>query len=180
MRKPILLFLIISNIMGIINSCSTIPKGVTPVQNFNQQKYLGQWYEIARMDFRFERNLSDVTAIYSLNTDGSIKVNNQGFDTIKRKWKQALGKAKFVSSSQIGMLKVSFFGPFYAGYNVVAIDSEYQYALVIGNKPAYMWILSRRTSIPEDIKNNFLKLAKEAGCNISLLVWTQHTNPKTR
>lgn len=156
-------------------SCSTIPKGVSPVRNFDKDKYLGQWYEIARMDFRFERNLNNVTATYTLREDGNIKVDNKGYDYVKKKWKQAVGKAKFAGADDVGMLKVSFFGPFYAGYNVVAIDSDYKYALIIGQRLDYVWILSRETTIPEDIKNKYLKIAADLGCNTSALIWTEHT-----
>ena len=100
-------------------SCSTIPEGVTAVQQFDKNKYLGKWYEIARLDFRFERNLNNTSAEYSINDDGSIKVFNKGYNTKTNKWKSATGKAKFVKDEKVGMLKVSFFGPFYSGYNVI-------------------------------------------------------------
>jgi apolipoprotein D and lipocalin family protein len=156
-------------------SCSTIPKGVLAIRNFDKQKYLGRWYEIARMDFRFERNLNNVTATYTLNQDGSIKVENKGFDYKQMKWKQATGKAKFAGQTDVAMLKVSFFGPFYAGYNVIAIDKDYKYALVTGKNLDYAWILSRETQIPENIKSNYLKILKESGFKTSLLIWTEHT-----
>lgn len=156
-------------------TCSSIPKGVTAVQNFDKQKYLGQWFEIARMDFRFERNLNNVTATYSLKQNGRIKVVNKGFDYKAMKWKQAVGKAKFAGQDTVAMLKVSFFGPFYSGYNVVAIDDDYKYALVIGKNLGYAWILSRETTIPEDIKNNYLKIAKGFGCKTSSFIWTEHS-----
>lgn len=163
-------------IMGILFSCSTIPKGVTAVQNFDQQKYLGQWYEIARMDFRFERNLSNVTATYTLNRDGSIKVDNRGFDEKQKIWKQAVGKAKRTGPADRAMLKVSFFGPFYAGYNVIAIDPDYRYALVAGNSFDYLWILARETTIPEEIKKKYLDLATGLGFRTNELIWTSHTD----
>ncbi len=96
------------------NSCLTIPKGAVAVKPFDKGKYLGTWYEIARMDFRFERNLNNTTANYSINTDGSIKVVNRGFNYITKEWKQAVGKAKFLGKQDEARLKVSFFGPFIA------------------------------------------------------------------
>lgn len=166
--------LLLISTIGLLLSCSTLPKGLTPVQNFDQGKYLGQWYEIARMDFRFERYLNQVTATYSLNPDGSIKVLNRGFSTKDLKWKQAQGKARFVKTPDVGMLKVSFFGPFYSGYNVVAVDNDYQYALVVGKTPEYVWILSRDTKVPEEVKNKYLRLAEELGCKTEELIWTEH------
>lgn len=155
-------------------SCATIPKGAVAVKPFDKEKYLGKWYEIARKDFKFERNLSNTTAEYSLNENGTIKVNNQGYNTIKGEWKQAIGKAKFVGEENTAMLKVSFFGPFYSGYNVLAIDDEYKYALIAGESTKYLWILSREVNIPEEIKDKYLKIAKEIGYNTDDLVWVEH------
>ena len=160
--------------MGLF-SCATIPKGAEAVKPFDKEKYLGKWYEIARLDFKFERNLNNTTASYSLNDNGTIKVDNQGYNTKKEEWTQAIGKAKFVGDDDIAKLKVSFFGPFYSGYNVIAIDKEYKYALVAGESLKYLWILSRETVIPEDVKNEYLKMAEEIGYNTSELIWVEHT-----
>lgn len=154
---------------------TTIPMGAVAVKPFNIEKYLGTWYEIARMDFRFERNLNNVTATYSLKKSGAIKVNNRGFNYKTQKWKKAIGKAKFVGDSTEARIEVSFFGPFYAPYNVIAIDSEYRYALVAGKNVKYLWILSRETTIPEEIKQQYLALAQEIGFNTNALVWGEHT-----
>jgi len=156
------------------SSCSAIPKGARAVSPFDKERYLGKWYEIARLDFRFERNLNNTTAQYSNNDDGTVRVDNRGFNYKTREWKQAIGKAKFTGDQGIAMLKVSFFGPFYAPYNVIALDSEYKYALVAGKNTDYMWILSRETSIPEEIKRNYLKIAEDLGYDISALIWVEH------
>ena len=155
-------------------SCSTIPKGLTAVKPFDKERYLGKWYEIARLDFKYEKGLDNTTAEYSLNTNGTIKVDNKGYNKEKGEWKQAVGKAKFVGNDNIGMLKVSFFGPFYSGYNVIALDPDYRYALIAGASLRYLWILSRETSIPDEIKSKFLKVAKESGYNVSDLLWIVH------
>ncbi|GEO21617.1 lipocalin family protein [Cyclobacterium qasimii] len=160
--------------MGLF-SCATIPKGAEAVKPFDKEKYLGKWYEIARFDFKFERNLNNTTATYSLNDNGTIKVDNQGYNTKKEEWTQAIGKAKFVDDDDdVAKLKVSFFGPFYSGYNVVAIDKDYKYALVAGKSLDYLWILSRETQIPEKVKNEYLKIAEEIGYNTSELLWIEH------
>lgn len=158
-----------------ILSCSTIPEGLTPVQPFDKSRYLGKWYEIARLDFKFERNLINTTADYSLNKNGTIKVVNRGYDTTTNKWKTATGKAKFVKDENVAKLKVSFFGPFYSGYNVVALDNEYKYALVAGEDLKYLWILSRNTTLPEDVKKNYLELAESVGYKINELIWVRHS-----
>ena len=167
-------FSIMAVVAAIFTSCVGIPDGVTAVQNFNKDKYLGKWYEIARFDFRFERNLDNTTAQYSINPDGSIKVLNQGYNYVKKEWDSAEGKAKFVGSESEARLKVSFFGPFYGGYNVVEIDENYQNALIYGNSTEYMWILSRNKTIDEATKKRFIEKAKNDGFNVSKLIWVNH------
>ncbi len=176
MKKPSIPFIMFIAMISLFSSCSTIPKGVTAVNPFEKEKYLGKWYEIARFDFRFERGLNNTTAEYSLRNDGKIKVLNRGYDYENDEWRKAEGKAKFVSADTKAMLKVSFFGPFYSGYNVIAIDDEYKYALVSGSSLDYLWILSRETSIPEDIKNEYLKIAEGYGYETDNLLWIEH-NP---
>ncbi|MEM8521518.1 lipocalin family protein [Flavobacterium sp. PL12] len=161
-----------------IYSCKTIPENATAVKPFNKEKYLGKWYEIARLDFMFEKNLNNTTAEYSIREDGKIKVDNKGYNIKKGKWTQAIGKAKFVGDEDIAMLKVSFFGPFYAGYNVIAIDKEYKYALVAGKSTKYLWILSRQNTIPENTKNDYLKIAERIGYNVKDLIWVKHDKKK--
>ncbi len=153
------------------NACETIPEGAKAVKPFEVNKYLGTWCEIARMDFKFERDLKNVTATYSLNDNGTIKVLNQGFNINTNERKQAIGKAKFVDLTDEAKLKVSFFGPFYAGYNVVALDAEYKYALIAGQSLEYLWILSREKTIPENIKTEYLKIAESIGYKTSDLIW---------
>jgi apolipoprotein D and lipocalin family protein len=157
-----------------LTSCATIPDGVRAVEPFDQSRYLGDWYEIARMDFRFERGLNNTKANYSINGDGSIKVINSGYNYTKKVWKEAVGKAKFVDGNNKAMLKVSFFGPFYSGYNVIALDKDYQYALIAGKNLKYLWILSRQKTIPDEIREEFLKKAESAGYKISELIWVSH------
>ena len=155
-------------------SCTTIPKGAVAVKPFDIEKYLGKWYEIARMDFRFERDLNNVTANYSRNDNGTIKVDNRGYNYVEKEWKQAIGKAKPAGQPDEARLKVSFFGPFYSAYNVIALDSEYKYALIAGENLKYLWILSRETTVPESIKNSYLKIAQDLGFDIAALIWVEH------
>ena len=175
MNVKTLLRNLVMGILGLLfGSCSTIPEGVVAIKPFDKAKYLGKWYETARFDFRFERNLNNTTAQYSINDDGTIKVVNRGYNYKKKKWEEAIGIAQFVGGSDAAMLKVSFFRPFYGGYNVIAIDYDYRYALVCGNKLSYLWILSRETTIPEDIKQNYLAIAKNLGFQTSSLLWIEH------
>lgn len=158
----------------IFSSCAKMPKGAEPVKNFQKEKYLGKWYEIARFDFRFEKNLNNTTAFYSLREDGFIKVQNRGYNYVTNEWQESIGKAKFVGDPTVAMLKVSFFGPFYGGYNVIALDDEYKYALIAGNSLKYLWILAREKTIPEEIKIAYLKKAQEIGFDTDKLIWVEH------
>ena len=167
------LSIILIMILGFF-SCRTIPENAVPIKQFDKAKYLGKWYEIARFDFKFERNLNNTSAEYSLNDNGTIKVDNKGYNTLKKEWDQAIGKAKFVKDDSTAMLKVSFFGPFYGGYNVIAIDENYQYALVAGGSLDYLWILAREKEIPEEIKTKYLDIAEKIGYDTSKLLWIEH------
>lgn len=158
----------------LLSSCASIPDGAEAVTDFDLERYLGKWYEIARFDFRFEKDLDNTTAEYSLNDDGTVRVVNRGYNYVKNKDSEAVGKASFRGDSNVAELKVSFFGPFYSGYNVIAIDPEYKYALVVGNDTGYLWILSREKTIPEDIKNEYLSIAESIGCEIENLIWVEH------
>ena len=158
----------------LLHSCRTIPKGVSAVHHFEKEKYLGKWFEVARLDYSFEKNLNNVTAEYSLNKNGTIKVVNRGYNFKKDKDQKSVGKAKFVDADTVGKLKVSFFGPFYAGYNVIAIDEAYKYALIAGKNHKYLWLLSREKTMPANIKNEYLSIAKKVGYDINKLVWVVH------
>jgi apolipoprotein D and lipocalin family protein len=149
----------------------TPPKGVTPISPFDVNRYLGKWYEIARLDHRFERGKDHVTATYAKRNDGGIRVLNRGYDPEKKQWSESDGKAYFTGKPDIAALKVSFFGPFYGGYNVIALDEDYQYALVSGPNRDYLWILSRQPKIPDNVKQQYLTTAKRLGFAVDKLIW---------
>ena len=143
------------------------------VPNFDLNKYLGLWYEVARMDFYWEKDKTNTTARYLLNEDGSVQVINRGYDEKKKEWKKTKGTAVQVKEG-FGKFKVSFLGPFTAPYNVIDIDDEYKYALVTGKNTDYLWILSREKELPEEIKNKYLRKAEALGYEIDKLVWPTH------
>ena len=158
-----------------LSGCLGIPKNVSPVKEFELKKYLGKWYEIARLDHSFERGLNNVTAEYSLRDDGGVKVINRGFSGTKNKWKEAEGKAYFVRGKDEGYLKVSFFGPFYGSYVVFELDKEnYQYALVSGAKKSYLWFLARTPTVSKELLDRFVKTAKEQGFDTDKLIFVEH------
>lgn len=155
----------------VINSCSSIPNGIEAVDNMDLNRYTGTWHEIARMDSRFEKNLINVTATYTLRDDGMIEVKNRGYDTIKNEWSDIVGKAKLANDEKNSMLKVSFFGPFYSGYNVIALDQEnYTYALVCGSDKDYLWVLARDSKFSFSKTKELIAQAKALGFDTDKLV----------
>ena len=153
---------------ALLSGCAvSVPKGIQPVGNFDAKRYMGAWYELARIDHRFEKGLINTSAFYSLNEDGSVKVLNRGFDPVKGAWKESEGKAKFLGDPKVASLKVSFFGPFYGGYNVIHLDDDYQTALVVGDDPKYFWLLSRTKVIAQERFDDLLKKAQAAGVDLN-------------
>lgn len=171
------LSLLLALLLGLA-ACSTAPPpGLTAVTPFDVNRYAGTWYEIARMDHSFERGLSDVSARYTLQPDGSVQVINRGFDVARQTWKEAVGKALFTGDSNRGALKVSFFGPFYGGYNVVALDPDYRWALVVGPDLGYVWILARDRQLTPEGRAQVLEQARKAGVDVDRLIWVAQTRP---
>jgi apolipoprotein D and lipocalin family protein len=160
-------------------SCSNIPDNINPVDNFKVGSYLGKWYEIARLDHSFERGLKNVTADYSLRDDGGIQVVNRGYLPKENKCKEARGRAYFVNRQDHGLLKVSFFGPFYGSYVIFDLDHEkYSYALICGPNKSYLWLLSRSPQIHEIVKNKLIAKATALGFDTSKLIFVQQDEYK--
>ncbi|MFC6441490.1 lipocalin family protein [Bowmanella sp. JS7-9] len=158
----------------LLSACTGVPEGIKPVSPFNLERYLGTWYEIARMPHSFEDGLNQVTANYSLREDGGVKVINRGYDTDAGKWQQAEGKAYFVEDNQIGHLKVSFFGPFYGAYVVFELDHlNYQYAFVSGPDREYLWFLARTPTVSPELLAHFQQTAAELGFDTSKLIYSE-------
>jgi len=169
MMKKILMVLAL-----LITGCVGLPENVKPVEHFNADKYLGKWYEIARLDHSFERGLSKVSASYSMREDGGIRVINRGYDAQKQKWNEAEGKAYFVNSADQGYLKVSFFGPFYGSYIVFELDHDnYQYSLVSGPDKSYLWILSRTPQMNQEIQKRLVEKAAALGFDKANLIFVE-------
>lgn len=161
----------------LLSGCLGMPEGVEPVTEFELDRYLGKWYEIARLDHSFERGLEQVTAEYSMRDDGGVSVVNRGFSTATGEWEQAEGKAFFIGDPSIGYLKVSFFGPFYGSYIVFALDkADYQYAFISGPDTSYLWLLSRTPQVSDEVMNDFLEQAGARGFDLDqlLLVNQEH------
>jgi len=155
--------------------CVGPPSGIKPVEGFDLNRYLGKWYEIARLDHRFERGMTNVSAIYTKREDDGIAVVNRGFVPKTGEWKTVEGKARFVEDPRKGSLKVSFFGPFYGGYHVLALDREsYQYAMVCGPNRSYLWILARQRTLSAPTLDRLTEKARELGFAVDELIYVVH------
>ena len=168
--KKIFFFIVLFT--QILIGCTGIPEDLKAVNNFDLNRYLGTWYEIARLDHRFERGLNNISADYTMNTNNSIKVINKGWNVTDQKWEQAEGKAYFVEQHDIGRLKVSFFGPFYGGYNIIDLDKKnYSYAMVTGPDKSYFWILSRTKQLPKAKLDALINRAKVMGFPVDKFIF---------
>lgn len=158
--------------LGLCGCATGAPEGVEPVTGFELDRYLGKWHEIARLDHRFERGLSKVSAEYSMRGDGGVRVVNRGYDAAKEEWKEAEGRAYFTGDSSVGSLKVSFFRPFYGGYNIIELDREgYSYALVCGPDRSYLWILARAPELDPATLERLRARAAELGFDTEKLIY---------
>ncbi len=166
----------LSLIVIFLSGCANTnpPPGVTPVSPFDVSRYQGRWYELARLDHSFERGMSDVSATYTPQPDGTVRVVNRGFDTASGRWREVTGKAKFTGSPSVASLKVSFFGPFYGGYHVAALDPDYRWALVLGPNTGYCWILARDKHMDPNELKRIVARAQALGVDTTSLVWVTH------
>ncbi|MBT4832787.1 MAG: lipocalin [Porticoccaceae bacterium] len=174
MRLPVIAFVCLS-----LGACLGAPDGVTPVKNFDVNRYLGVWYEVARLDHSFERGLEAVSAEYSLREDGGLKVLNSGRSVATGVTDQAEGRAYFVEAEDTGYLKVSFFGPFFGSYIVFDLDQiNYQYAFVAGNSTDYLWLLSRTPQVSDKVMESFISRSAALGFDTEALIFVDHS-PKS-
>jgi len=160
-----------------LSACSFAPpEGLNPVTPFDISRYEGKWYEVARLDHTFERGLSAVSATYRVQPDGTVKATNRGFSSQKNDWHQATGTVMFIGDPQRASLKVSFFGPFFSGYHVVALDQQhYRWALVVGQSRDQAWILSRDKQLSPELRAQLLGQARQLGIAVASLIWVDQT-----
>ncbi len=161
-------------LMVALGGCTSIPKGLTAVDDFNLQRYLGEWHEIARLDHSFERGLSRITAEYRLNETGGITVINSGYNDKSGERESAEGVAYFIDEPDKGSLEVSFFWPFYGGYHIIELDKvDYQYAMISGPNRDYFWILARKPTLPESLLKALVNKAKMLGFETEHLIYNE-------
>ena len=168
--RGLLNFFKLCSLATLLSGCTGIPAGITPVKPFELSRYLGTWYEIARLDHSFERGLSHIKANYALNTDGTVRVINSGLDEKTGEPRQVEGKAKFVRGVDEGYLKVSFYGPFYGSYIVFELD-DYQHALVTSYNRDYLWLLARTPAISAEQQEALISKARAMGFNTDELIF---------
>ena len=154
--------------------CTAPPKGIEPVAGFEAKRYTGTWYEIARLDNRFEKGLSNVTATYTLRDGGQIGVKNRGYDDTKGQWREIEGTARFRKARDVGSLEVIFFWPFYGGYHIILLDKDYQYALVCGQTRSYLWILARSPMLDTATTERLIDFARKKGFATDRLLFIAH------
>lgn len=171
-----LLALLLAGSALLLAGCASTrpPPGVTAVTPFDVQRYAGRWYELARLDHAFERGMTNVSAGYTVQADGSVRVVNRGYAPATGQWREAVGKAWFTGAPTTGSLKVSFFGPFYGGYHVAALDPNYRWALVLGPDTSYCWILARDKQLPAAQREAIVARAQALGVDTSSLIWVPH------
>jgi apolipoprotein D and lipocalin family protein len=172
-RARLALAVLVATLAG----CTGIPSGLRAVEGFEPARYLGTWYEVARLDHSFERGLAGVTAEYSRAADGSLEVVNRGWDVEDGEWDEVRGRATFQGPEDVASLSVVFFWPFYGGYHVLALDPDYRWALVCGPDRGYLWLLAREPTLPAPVRDDLVRRAREWGFAADELIWVQHPAP---
>ena len=159
-----------------LTACAGNPVNAVPVSGFETDRYLGTWYEVARLDHTFERGLSNVTANYTKREDGKITVLNRGYNEKKGEFEDAKGKAKYANDPSTGHLKVSFFGPLYGDYIIFDLEAtDYTTAYVSGGKDNYLWLLSRTPTVSAATRADFVSKSQALGYNTDSLIWVDQT-----
>ena len=161
--KRFLITGIMSSVAAMLTGCGGT-SDIPAVQNFEPERYMGTWYEIARLPQYFERDLNEVTAQYTLNDDGTIKVVNSGVKDGEPT--SITGKAKLKdpdAKPRTGELRVSFFWPFYSDYRVIELAPDYSYAVVTAGSRDYLWVLARKPTMDKALLDGILDRAKTHG-----------------
>ena len=159
----------------LLAACTGAPEGIEPVP-FEAGRYLGTWYEIARLDHRFERGLTNVTATYGLVGE-RITVRNRGWRPDRCAWAEIEGTARFLTSPEVASLAVQFFWPIEGGYHVFALAPDYETAVVSGPTRDYLWLLARRPDIDPATRDGMVQAASAAGFDTDALIFVSHAAP---
>lgn len=150
------------------------PSNVPVVCNVDLQRYLGNWYEVGRLPMRAEKGMDYVTAVYNLKKNGDIEVVNSGYK--KGKKREIRGRAWVPDEKCTGSLLVSFFWPFKSEYNIIMLEKDYRYAVVMGNNKDRLWILSRTPQMKAKTYQMILGFLDEYGFDISKIINPDQSN----
>ena len=167
--KHFLISGIVSSVAAALAGCAST-SDIAAVRDFDPDRYMGTWYEIARLPQYFERDLDEVKAQYTLNDDGTVRVVNSGVKNGEPK--SITGKAKLKhpdAKPQTGELRVSFFWPFYSDYRVIELAPDYSYALVTAGSRDYLWVLARKPTMDKAQLDGILARAKALGFELDEL-----------
>lgn len=159
---------------AVLVGCTGVPSGVRPVEGFEPGRYLGDWYAIARLDHRFERGLTRVSATYAERADGLIGVVNRGFDETRCSWREIEGRARFLGDRDVASLAVSFSSLIEGGYHVIALDEGYRWSMVSGPTRGYLWILAREPALDRRILEALVARAGALGYPVGDLILVDH------
>lgn len=163
------IFCLFAFVSGVLGGCSR-PAAIPVVTDFDAGRYMGTWYEIARLPNRFEEGMLQVRAEYSPRPGGGIAVVNSGVkDGVK---KSVTGVAYPAGKPGEGLLEVSFFRPFYGAYRIIKLAPDYRYSVVTGRDPSYLWILARERALPERDLEEILSFLRQKGFPVEKLLWS--------
>ncbi|MCG5539630.1 MULTISPECIES: lipocalin family protein [unclassified Halorhodospira] len=167
--------LLLAGALSIAGGCTGLPAGVDPVDGFEAERFTGQWYSIKRLDHRFERGLTDVSAEYWIREDGRLGVRNRGYDPSDEQWQEIEGTARFQGEPDVASLTVTFTWPIRGGYHVIALDKDaYEWAMVSGPTRGYLWILSREPELDEQILEELVGRAEALGFDVEEFQRVEH------
>lgn len=164
-------FFLMACVVCLFSACDASDVDNSTVKSVDLDRYLGSWYEIAKFDHSFERGLDYAMARYTLRDDGKIDVLNTGIKDGRAKDAKGIAKTTDVP----GLLRVSFFGPFFSDYRIMMLDEDYQYVLVGGSTDKYLWILSRTPILDDATKSLILAEADRRGYDTSKLIWVKQS-----
>ena len=178
--KHFLMSGIVSSIAAVLTGCATT-SDIAAVQNFEPERYMGTWYEIARLPQYFERDLDEVTAEYTLNSDRTINVVNRGKRGDEEKSAAGTARLKHPDADPLaGELRVSFFWPFYADYRIIELAPDYSYAVVTAGSRDYYWVLSRKPTMEQERLDGILNRAKALGFDLGELEYPRPVPSSTQ
>jgi apolipoprotein D and lipocalin family protein len=153
----------------LLNGCKSDP-GIPAVTGFQLDRYLGKWYEAARLPNRFERGMSRVYAEYTMLDNGTVHVLNCGIKNGKPV--TISGYARLSDDPETGDLEVSFFRPFYSMYRIIKLAPDYSYSIVTGSSRDYLWVSSRKPELTSAEQAEIIAFLQKHQFPVKDLLWS--------